>query len=189
MTASQIDLSKFSAQDFDRGASRLKEALWIIVRGIFFLPSWPWPSRVRVALLRVFGAHVGGGVVVRSRINIWFPWRLDIGNYVWLGEEVFILNLDNVTIESNVCISQRAFLCTGSHNHHVREFPLVTKPIVVRSGSWIAAQVFVGPGVTIEANAVVSAGSVVLRDIPPNATVRGNPAVVRERKASTDRFC
>ena len=117
-------------------------------------------------------------MVIRSRVNIWFPWRLVIGNHVWLGEEVLILNLASVTIESNVCVSQRAFLCTGSHDHRKREFPLITKPIVAHSGSWIAAQVFVGPGVEIGPNSVVSAGSIVLKDVPPNVVVQGNPAQV-----------
>ena len=168
MVISQIDLSRFSSDEFDRGASRLKEALWVLVRAAFFLPSLPWPSAVRVLLLRLFAARVGNGVVIRSRVNIWFPWRLVIGNHVWLGEEVLILNLASVTIESNVCVSQRAFLCTGSHDHRKREFPLITKPIVAHSGSWIAAQVFVGPGVEIGPNSVVSAGSIVLKDVPPN---------------------
>lgn len=181
----QIDLSSFASNKFDRGASRLKEALWILVRAIFFLTSLPWPSRFRVLLLRLFGAQIGQGVVVRSRVNIWFPWRLTIHDHVWLGDEVFILNLANVTIESNVCVSQRAFLCTGSHDHRKREFPLITKPIVVRSGSWLAAQVFVGPGVEFGANSVASAGSVVLTNVPPDVKVRGNPAqVVAARRLS-----
>jgi putative colanic acid biosynthesis acetyltransferase WcaF len=181
----QIDLSRFSSDGFDRGASRLKEALWVLFRAVFFLSSLPWPSALRVLLLRLFAARIGKDAVIRSRVNIWFPWRLNIGNHVWLGEEVFILNLASVTIESHVCISQRAFLCTGSHDHRKREFPLITKPIVVHSGCWIAAQVFVGPGVEIGLNSVVSAGSIVLNDVPPNVVVQGNPAqVVGTRTAS-----
>jgi putative colanic acid biosynthesis acetyltransferase WcaF len=178
---SQFDLSRFSAASFRRGSSRLKEALWVLVRAVFFLPSLPWPSALRVLLLRLFGARIGKAVVIRSRVNIWFPWRLNIGNYVWLGEEVFILNLASITLESNVCVSQRAFLCTGSHDYRKQEFPLILGPIVVHSGSWIAAQVFVGPGVEIGPNSVVSAGTIVLKDVPPNVVVRGNPARVMRR--------
>jgi putative colanic acid biosynthesis acetyltransferase WcaF len=178
MIIPQIDLSKFSSDDFDRGASRLKEALWVLVRAAFFLPSLPWPGALRVLLLRLFAARVGKSVIIRSRVNIWFPWRLNIGNHVWLGEEVFILNLARVTIESHVCVSQRAFLCTGSHDHRKREFPLITKPIVVHSGCWIASQVFIGPGVEIGPNSVVGVGSIVLKNVPPNVVVRGNPAQI-----------
>lgn len=182
-----MDLSQFDNRNFDRGASRLKEALWVIVRAVFFLNPCPWPSALRVVLLRTFGARVGQGVVIRSRVNIWLPWRLEIGDHVWLGEEVFILNLAPVTIKSNVCISQRAFLCTGSHDYRKVEFPLITKPILVHSGSWIAAQTFIGPGVEIGKNSVVSAGSVVLKDVAPNVVVQGNPAsVVREYKIKLD---
>lgn len=178
MTASEIDLSKFSSAHFDRGASSLKEALWIIVRALFFLPSWPWPSSVRIFLLRLFGADIGRGVVVRSRVNVWFPWRLVVGDHVWIGEEVFILNLAPVTVESHVCISQRAFLCTGSHDHRVSNFPLIVKPIVIHTGSWVAAQTFIGPGVSIGPNSVVGACGVAMEDVPEYVIVRGNPAVV-----------
>jgi len=172
------DLSQFDNRSFDRGASRLKEALWVLARCLFFLNGFPWPSGFRVRLLRLFGAKVGRGVVIRSEVNIWLPWRLELGDHVWLGEEVFILNLAPVRIESNVCISQRVFLCTGSHDFYREDFALVTEPITIKPGSWIAAQAFVGPGVTIGPDSVVSAGSVVMDDVPPGVLVRGNPAQV-----------
>ncbi len=161
-----------------------KKPCGYLVRAIFFLSPCPWPSALRVSLLGWFGAKIGRGVVIRSRVNVWLPWRLEVGDHVWIGEEVFILNLAPVAIASNVCISQRVFLCTGSHDYTKITFDLITKPILVRSGSWIAAQVFVGPGVEIGPNSVVSAGSVVLKDVPPNVVVQGNPAeVVKELKA------
>jgi putative colanic acid biosynthesis acetyltransferase WcaF len=171
-----MNLSRFSSREFDRGASRWKETLWVITKCLFFLTPWPTPSRIRCGLLRLFGASIGTGVVIRSRVNIWFPWRLVVGNHVWLGEEVLILNLAQVTIESDVCVSQRAFLCTGSHDIRRDDFALITKPIIVRSSSWIAAQSFVAPGVEIGSGSVVSAGSVVLSDVAAHSIVRGNPA-------------
>ena len=150
----------------------------MVVKCLFFLNPVPWPSAVRVALLRAFGAKVGQGVVVRSQANITFPWRLSAGDHVWIGEEVLILSLAPVTLESNVCISQRAFLCTGSHDFRAPNFNLVTKPITIRSGSWVAAQVFVAPGVEIGEGSMVAAGSVVLENVPPKSLVRGNPATV-----------
>ena len=117
-------------------------------------------------------------MVIRANVNISFPWRLTIGDHVWIGEDVGILTLDPVTIESNVCISQRAYLCTGSHDFRREDFKLQVAPITVREGSWIAAACFIAPGVEIGAGAIVSAGSVVFANVAPKAFVRGNPAAV-----------
>lgn len=174
-----IDLSRFSSRQFDRGTSRLKEALWIVVKNLFFLTPWPWPSALRAGLLRMFGAKVGRGVVIRARVNITFPWRLELGDYVWLGEEVLILSLAQVKIASHVCISQRSFLCTGSHDFKAVTFDLKTAPIVVQTGAWIAAQCFVGPGVEIGANSLMAAGCVLTKPVPEKSFVTGNPAQIR----------
>jgi putative colanic acid biosynthesis acetyltransferase WcaF len=172
------DLATFSTAGFDRGASQLKEALWFLVRWAFFDTSFPWPSALRRFWLRRFGARVGHGVVIRAKVNVTFPWRFTAGDYVWLGEEVLVLSLAPVTLEKSVCVSQRAFLCTGSHDHRKASFDLITKPITVRTGAWIAAQAFIGPGVEIGAGAVVSAGSVALENVAPGVVTRGNPAQV-----------
>jgi putative colanic acid biosynthesis acetyltransferase WcaF len=172
------DLSAYSAAGFDRGAAPITEALWFVARWMFFDTSFPWPSAVRVALLRVFGARVGQGVVVRGKVNITMPWRITIGDHVWLGEEVLILSLAPVIIEDSVCVSQRAFLCTGSHDHTKPAFDLITKPVTLRRGAWVAAQAFIAPGVEVGEGAVVAAGSVVLKNVAPRVLVRGNPAAV-----------
>lgn len=176
-----MQLEGYTTGAFERGAPRWKEALWMIVRCLFFQTPWPWPSALRVALLRVFGAKVGSGVVIRSHVNVTFPWRLTVGDHVWLGEEVVVLSLAPVTIESHVCVSQRAFLCTGSHDFRSQMFELIVKPITVRERSWIAAQVFIGPGVEIGAGSMVAAGSIVTRDVEPKSLVSGNPAQLVKR--------
>jgi len=176
-----MELKGYSVAHFDRGAPRWKEALWLLVRWLFFMTALPWPSGLRAAWLRVFGASVGARTVVREYVNISFPWRLTLGDDVWLGEEVMILSLAPVTIESSVCISQRAFLCTGSHAFQAPAFDLVTKPITIRRGSWVAAQAFLAAGVEVGADSVVAAGSVVLENVPARSLVRGNPAVVVKR--------
>jgi len=153
----------------------------MVAKWVFFVNPVPWPSGLRIAILRFFGAKIGQRVVIRSNVNITFPWRLQIGDDVWLGEEVLILSLAPVVIESNVCISQRAFLCTGSHDFRTPNFDLITKPITIRASSWVAAQVFVAPGVEIGEGSMVAAGSVVSQDVPPKTLVRGNPAVVVKR--------
>ena len=173
-----IRLRAFTTGDFDRGAPFWREALWVGVKCLFFLNPVPWPSALRVELLRLFGATVGERVVIRSRVNVTFPWRLTVGDDVWLGEEALLLTLAPITIESDVCISQRAFLCTGSHDFQADDFKLITKPITVRRSSWISAQAFIAPGVEIGEGSMVSAGSVVLDSVPTRSLVRGNPAVV-----------
>jgi putative colanic acid biosynthesis acetyltransferase WcaF len=99
-----------------------------------------------------------------------------LGSDVWLGEEVFLLTLAPILIEDDVCISQRAFLCTGSHDFRRDDFPLVTRPITIRRSCWIAAQAFVAPGVEIGEESLVGPGSVVLTSVPPRSRVAGNPA-------------
>ena len=164
--------------NFFRGAPLWKEVAWVICKNVFFLPRFPLPSRFRVLLLRLFGATVGEGTVLRGGINITHPWRLVLGDHVWIGEDVLIHNLSDVIIESNCCISQKAFLCAASHNFLLASFDLILKPIRVSSHSWIAAQVFVGPGVTIGSGSMARAGSVVLESVPARTIVQGNPAIV-----------
>ena len=158
-------LDRFNNSGFDRGASKPKEALWWIVRSLLFAPWFPIPSAVKVAALRLFGAKVGNGVVIRSRVNITFPWKLSIGDHVWIGDEVLILSLAPVTIAPHVCISQRAFLCTGSHRFRSENFDLVTKPITIGEGCWITANVFIGPGVTLAPGTMCKAGEVVTKSV------------------------
>ena len=171
-----IDLSQFDNASFDRGAPRWKEALWVLAKVAFFMHSIPLPSALKAATLRTFGAKVGDGVVIRSRVNITFPWRVTLGDHVWIGDDVTLLSLDQVTIGSNVSISQRAFLCTGSHDIESTKFDLITKPIAVEDHCWIAAMTFVGPGVSIGKGSLVAAGAIAISDVAPGSKVGGNPA-------------
>ena len=153
-----IDLSKFDNSSYARGVPRWKEAFWWLCRSLIFAPWFPVPSPIKVAVLRFFGARVGTGVVIRSRVNITMPWRVEIGDHVWIGDEVLILSLDQVRIGSNVCLSQRAFLCTGNHDFKKEGFDLMTAPIEIGDSCWIAACVFVGPGTVVPAGTMVKAG-------------------------------
>ena len=173
-----MDLSRYSAAHFDRGASRIREALWQVVSFSFFRLPCPLPSAFRVALLRAFGARIGDYAVVRAGVNITFPWRLEMGDHVWIGEEVTILSLARVKLGSHVCISQKAFLCTGSHDFRKETFDLQTRPITVGDHVWIAAQTFIAPGVKIGEGCLICAGSVVTKDVPQRSIIRGNPASV-----------
>lgn len=152
-----LDLSTFDNSSYARGVPRWREVLWWLCRSLCFAPWFPVPSPVKVAVLRFFGAKVGRGVVIRSRVNVTMPWRLELGDHVWLGDEVFILSLDRVVIGSNVCVSQRAFLCTGDHDFSRETFDLVTRPITIGDGCWIAAGAFVGPGAEVPPGTMVKA--------------------------------
>src|ERR1700722_18812139 len=117
-----VDLSSFSSARFDRGAGRLRECLWLLV-SLFLFRLCPFSlSPLKRMVLRTFGAKIGRGVVIKPQVKITFPWKLEVGDHVWLGEECWLLNLEKIVIKSNVCISQRAFLCTGSHNYKLPTF-------------------------------------------------------------------
>jgi putative colanic acid biosynthesis acetyltransferase WcaF len=171
-------LDQYDKSSFDRGAARFTEAVWFVCQGLFFLPRFPWPSALRVWLLRRFGARIGMGMVIRSGVNITFPWRFTAGDHVWIGEQVTILSLAPVSLGSQVCLSQRVYLCSGSHDWRSETFDLAVRPIVIEEGAWVAALAFIGPGVTVGRGGVVSAGTVLLQSMPPDSFARGNPAVI-----------
>ena len=181
-----VDLSKFSTGTFDRGAGPLKEGLWILASQFLFRLCPFKLSGLKCAVLRAFGAKVGRGVVIKPRVTITFPWKLTLGDHVWLGEECWLLNLAPILIENHVCISQRAFLCTGNHDYKSPTFDLITKDISVESGAWIGAGAFVGPGVRVGSHAVLAAGSVATKNLEPFGIYQGNPAVlIKQRMIET----
>jgi putative colanic acid biosynthesis acetyltransferase WcaF len=172
----QVNLGTYSSANFNRGASRFTEFVWIWVSQCLFR-FFPFSlSPLKCAVLRLFGAQIGKGVVIKPQVKITFPWKLSIGDDVWLGEECWLLNLEKIVIGNNVCISQRAMLCTGSHNYKLPTFDLIVKPIAVEDGAWIGAAAWIGPGVTIGTHAVLTAGSVAAKDLEPWKIYRGNPA-------------
>ena len=177
-----VDLSQFNNEAFSRGAPAWKEFLWRFLQQGFFNLEWIRAYGPKRAILRWLGAEIASGVVIKPKAKATFPWKLTLGANSWIGEEAWLLNLDQISIGSNVCISQRVFLCTGSHDWSKDSFDLVTRPIVIEDGVWICANVFVGPGVTIGENSVVTAGSVVNKDLPPNMICSGNPCVAVKQR-------
>jgi putative colanic acid biosynthesis acetyltransferase WcaF len=177
-----VDLSSFSNPHFDRGASKFKETAWLVVSLLLFRLCPVSLSPLKRFVLRLFGAKVGTGVCFKPQVKITFPWKLTIGDHAWLGEECWLLTLDRITIGDNVCVSQRAFLCTGNHDFTRSSFDLITKPIVVEDGAWVGAGSWVGPGVTIGTHAVLAAGSVTSKDLEPWGIYSGNPAVFRKKR-------
>ena len=180
-TQSMPRLKDYSAPNFSRGLPAFVEALWIIVQWLLVACDLPGSAH-RKFLLRLFGARIGRGVVIKAGVRIKFPWRLQVGDYSWIGENSWIDNLGIVTIGSNVCVSQNAYLCTGSHDWNSPTFDLVVKPIMIEDGAWIAAQSTVGPGVTVGEGAVLGLGSTTSKDLLPWCVYAGAPAeFVRKR--------
>ncbi len=177
-----LSLGNYALRQYDPGASALKRTGWYIINALIF-DSWLCPcSRIKITLLRLFGAKVGDGVVIKPRVNIKHPWRLIVGDYVWIGEGVWIDNLARVVVGSNVCISQGALLLTGSHDYKNLTFQLILGEIHLSDGVWIAAKVVVCPGVRCARNAVVTVGSVLRKDAEVAGVYAGNPAIlVRQR--------
>jgi putative colanic acid biosynthesis acetyltransferase WcaF len=161
-----VRLDRYDARGFDRGRSRIVEALWLICGGLFVSSGLPG-SLLRVLILRAFGARIAPGVVIKPHVRVKFPWRLSIGAHSWIGEDVWIDNLAQVSIGAQCCISQAAYLCTGSHNWSKETFDLVTKPIVIEDKVWICAKTTIGPGVRVGEGAVLALGSVATRDLDP----------------------
>lgn len=173
---SNVRLDLFDSKlGLERGASKPKEILWYFIKIIFFLSAIPYPSKLKVFILNVFGAKIGTGVVIKPRVNIHFPWKLEIANHVWIGEEAFLLNFEKLTIGNNVCISQRAFLCGGNHDYKVSSMPYRNGRITLQDGCWIGAASFIGPNVIIGKDTVISANSLVTKSLSDNAIYSGNP--------------
>jgi putative colanic acid biosynthesis acetyltransferase WcaF len=169
-------------QGLDRGRGKFTEGVWYLLKWAFLISPLPWPSALRVGLLRLFGAEIGARVYIKPRVNVHFPWKLTVGDDAWIGEEVLILNFEPVVIGSHTCISQRAFICTGNHDFRDPGMRYRNAPITIGNGAWIGAQCFVGPGVTVGVDAVTTAGSIVVRDLPAGMICTGNPCVpLRQR--------
>ena len=149
---------------------------WYFINVIFFKSSFFPFNFLKIFLLQLFGCSLGKGVVIKPNVNIKYPWKLSLGNYVWIGERVWIDNLDNVTIGNHVCISQGAMLICGSHNYKKQSFDLITKEITLNDGVWIGAKSIILPGVVAESHAILSAGSIISKNLESFTVYKGNPA-------------
>lgn len=159
------------------GASKIKQILWYFVNVIFFKNPFNIISFLKVSLLKLFGATIGKGVVIKPAVNIKYPWKLQIGDHVWIGEEVWIDNLSEVIIGNNVTISQGALLLTGSHDHTRITFDFISYPIHLEDGVWIGARAVVFGGVTCNSHSILGINSVAESNLKPYIIYKGNPAI------------
>jgi putative colanic acid biosynthesis acetyltransferase WcaF len=166
-------------------ANRAARALWGGVWLLLFRPS-PKPLHGwRRMLLRLFGARIGRGAVVHASARIWGPWNLDMGPFACLSHRVDCYAVDRIRIGAHAVVSQYSFLCAASHDIDQPDMPLTHAPITIGDHAWVAADAFVGPGVTIGEGAVVGARASVFKSVPPWTVVAGNPARLLRRRKPT----
>jgi len=169
------NLEDYSTPKDFRGKSKIAVQLWWIIQATLFGCSPQFAYGWRRFLLRSFGARIGKHVIVRPSARITYPWKLIIGDYSWIGDDVVLYTLGEIEIGSNTVVSQRSYLCTGTHDYQSSDFRIYAEKITIGSKCWLATDVYVAPGVTIGDQTVVGARSSVFKDLPENMICIGNP--------------
>lgn len=178
----QSSLKDFNVGNFSKGAGNFKQITWHFINSLFIKSSFFPFMLPKVFLLRLFGAKIGKGLIIKPCVNIKFPWKLVIGDDCWLGENAWIDNLDNIIIGNNVCLSQGALLLTGNHDYTLFNMPYRNAPIVLEDGVWIGAKSVVCSGVICKSHSILTVGSVTTKNLEEYTIYQGNPAVaVRKR--------
>ena len=171
----QVNLQSFNNSWYKPGGGLIGRVIWFILNSLLLKSALPG-SFWRRSLLRLFGAKVGKGVVLKPRISVKYPWHLSIGDFSWIGERVWIDNLGKVIIGEHCCISQGALMICGNHNYKKPSFDLMVEPIHIENGSWVGAGSKIAPGVVMGNNCVLSMGSTAIGKLEPNSIYQGNPA-------------
>jgi len=176
------DLSKFKLPSNFRGRNAIVVQFWWLVQATIFKMSPQFMYGWRRFLLKLFGAKIGKKVIIRPTVKITYPWKVVIGDYSWIGDDVVLYSLGEIEIGKNVVVSQKSYICTGSHDYQQIDFPIYAKKISLKDECWIATDVFIAPGITIGKGTVVAARSSVYKDMPEGKICVGNPAkAVRNR--------
>lgn len=159
-------------------ASRIERALWQV--SWVLLARWTPPPLFgwRRLVLRLFDAEIGCGARIYASTSVWLPRNLTIGEGAIVGPRVRLYNQGAITIGANAVISQDATLCASTHDVADPMFGLVTGPIAIGQACWVAAEAFVGPGVTMGEGSVLGARGVLFEDAEPMGIYRGNPAAL-----------
>lgn len=171
----KVDLSKYNISWYVP-ATKFKRIIWYFTNLLFFKNSFFTSISIKKVILKLFGAKIGLGFVIKNNVNIKYPWNLIIGDNCWIGEDVWIDNLDFIYFEDNVCISQGAMLLCGNHDYKSKNFDLLLGKIILKEGAWVGAKSVVCPGVTLNSHSVLSLGSVANRDLESYFIYQGIPA-------------
>ena len=177
----EVSIKSFNNSWYNPG-NKVKIALWYLTWVLFFKTAVPFSNRFKAFLLKIWGAEIGKGVVIKPRVTIKYPWNLKIGNYSWIGENSWIDNLAPVSVGSNVVVSQGAYLLTGNHDFTKTSFDLLIKEIILENGVWVGAKAIVAPGIKMKSHSMLTAGSVLTMDSDEYSIYQGNPAKkIKER--------
>jgi putative colanic acid biosynthesis acetyltransferase WcaF len=174
-----VDLRKYNQAGYNRGRPSWYVLLWWLVQAIAFPLSPHFSNAFRCQLLRLFGAKIGKDVLIRPTARFTYPWNVEIGEASWIGDDVVFYSLDRIRVGKNCVISQKTYLCTGSHDIQDPTFKLMVAPIAIGNGAWVATDCFVGCGVKIGANTVVGARSSVFSSLPAQQVCLGSPCKPR----------
>ncbi|MDR2085666.1 MAG: putative colanic acid biosynthesis acetyltransferase [Dysgonamonadaceae bacterium] len=171
----EINLSQY--QNKLSKKNQIARFIWTIAWTLF---ARPLPRSLlsgwKRFLLRCFGAKIHKTACVYSSAKVFMPWKLEMDEYACLSSDVDCYNVEKIKIGKHATISQRAFLCTASHDIGKPDMPLITVPITIENYAWVAADAFVGMGVTIGEGAVVGARAAVFKDVEPWSVMAGSPA-------------
>lgn len=182
MTKSQTRLDLYNNSWYHPGRGSLVRMAWYFVNVLIFNHGLFPFSSIKVFFLRLFGAKIGNSVVIKPSVNIKYPWHLFVGDFTWIGENVWIDNLAPVTIGAHCCLSQGAFLFCGNHNYKKERFDLMVSPIVLEQGAWVGAKATLCPGTTMGDHSVLATGSVASGNLESRWLYQGNPALkIRQR--------
>jgi putative colanic acid biosynthesis acetyltransferase WcaF len=169
------ELNKFHLPKGFRGRPGFVVQLWWLADSLFFHPSPQIFYGWRRFLLRLFGAKIGKKVMIRPSAKITYPWKLSIGDYSWIGDDVCLYSLGEIHIGKNSVISQKSYLAAASHDYNSESFDIFSRTIVIEDEVWVATDVFIGPGTTIGKGAVIGARSTVLKSLEGGFVYAGNP--------------
>lgn len=185
-----IDLRQYDQSRYQRGRPGWFVLVWWLVQAIAFPLSLHTFNNFRRWLLRLFGAKIGTGVIIRPTARFTYPWNVEIGDYSWIGDDVVFYSLEVIRIGDHAVISQKCYLCTGSHDIQDPAFALITAPIIINNGVWVATDCFIAPGVEIGAHAVIGARSSVFGNMPSQQVCWGTPAYPRyQRQIRQSKSC
>jgi len=177
------NLTTFTLPQGFRGRSGWYVQLWWLVQSTLFAMSPQFMYGWRRWLLKLFGAKIGEHVLIRSSVKVTYPWKLEIGDYTWVGDDTVLYNLGMIKIGSHVAIAHRVYLCTGNHDYTKSTFDIFADDIHIEDQAWLPNDVFVAPGVTIGRGALIGARSSVFADMPEGMICVGCPAKpVKPRK-------
>ncbi len=157
-------------------SEKIRRLLWAIVEKTIFRCTFHTWYGLRASLLRMFGAKLGRNVRIRRTVHIEVPWNVTIADDVSIGDHAVLYSLGMITIGARSFVSQDGYLCAGTHDHTKRDYPLMRVPITIGADCWVAADAFVGPGVTIGDRTVLGARASAFSDLPPDVIAVGNPA-------------